>query len=270
MALLGENGAGKSTLVKILAGLEQPGRGIDRNRRPGVEAALGRPGAGRRGRLCRAGAQHRRTTVGRRERVSRRRQFWLAAVRRREWLGPPRPILPGWASAEIDPLTSAGSLTVGERQLVEIARLLSRKSRVAILDEPTAALSEIEIERVERAVKELAAQGCAVVYVTHRLREVFRLSQRVTILRNGKSYPSASTSDLTVEQLIERMLGRRLDQMFPRNGDDPRTGRGVGRKRRDGRASPAGVDRGPARRDSGAGWPGGQRGRPRSSGCSPD
>ncbi len=215
MALLGENGAGKSTLVKILAGLEQPDAGsieID-----GREWKLRSAGQARA-----AGVGYVAQELSIIEQLSVAENVFLGDDSFGWRRSPARmaraasPYLARMGLGEIDPLTSAGSLTVGERQLVEIARLLSRKSRVAILDEPTAALSEIEIERVERAVKELAAQRCAVVYVTHRLREVFRLSQRVTILRNGKSYPSASTSDLTVEQLIERMLGRRLDQMFPR------------------------------------------------------
>ena len=90
-----------------------------------------------------------------------------------------------------------------------------RKARIAILDEPTAALADAEIHKVENAVKALAAEGCAVIYVTHRLREVFQLCSRVTVLRNARSFPAVETDTLNVDQLIEKMLGRRLDQMFP-------------------------------------------------------
>jgi ABC-type sugar transport system ATPase subunit len=117
--------------------------------------------------------------------------------------------------SHIDPLTPTGALSVGERQLIEIARLLSRKASIAILDEPTAALADAEIHKVEGAVRALSGEGCAVIYVTHRLREVFRLCDRVTVLRNSRSFPAVETSAINVDQLIEMMLGRRLDQMFP-------------------------------------------------------
>ena len=126
-----------------------------------------------------------------------------------------RPYLERMGLSHIDPLIPAGALSVGERQLIEIARLLSRKASIAILDEPTAALADAEIHKVEAAVKALSGEGCAVIYVTHRLREVFRICDRVTVLRNSRSFPAVETAAINVDQLIEMMLGRRLDQMFP-------------------------------------------------------
>jgi ABC-type sugar transport system ATPase subunit len=118
----------------------------------------------------------------------------------------------------IDPYHPAEHYSVAERQLIEIARLLSRKARIAILDEPTAALSETEIVRVKAAVRALAAEGCAVIYVTHRMPEVFDLTHRVTVLRNGSSFPPMETATLSIDTLIETMLGRQLGKMFPPRG----------------------------------------------------
>jgi ribose transport system ATP-binding protein len=118
----------------------------------------------------------------------------------------------------IDPATLVESLPVAERQLTEIARLVAREARVLILDEPTAALSDVEIERIKRVVCSLADEGRAIVYVTHRLGEVFEIANRVTVFRNGASAPPIEVEGLTIETLVEQMLGRRLEQMFPPHG----------------------------------------------------
>ncbi|MCB8881522.1 sugar ABC transporter ATP-binding protein [Acidisoma cellulosilytica] len=214
MALLGENGAGKSTLVKILSGLEHPDAGsIEVN---GAVRAIASPGQAKAMGIsyvaqelsvigCLSVAENvllGDTTIG-----VFRSQSRLARLA--------RPYLERVGLGYIDALRPAESFSVAERQLIEIARLLSRKTRIAILDEPTATLSETEIDRVKAAVRALAAEGCAVVYVTHRLGEVFELAGRATIIRNGRSFPAVATSSVTVDQLIEMMLGRRLDQMFP-------------------------------------------------------
>ena len=116
---------------------------------------------------------------------------------------------------DIDPAMPAGSLSVAQRQLVEIARLLSRNARILILDEPTAALSDTEIEKVMTVVRTLASEGRSIIYVTHRLGEVFEIAHRVTIFRNGVSFPPVEVERLDIDELIEHLLGRRLDQMFP-------------------------------------------------------
>lgn len=220
MALLGENGAGKSTLMKILAGLTPPDSGaleID-----GKATRLATPGQAKG-----AGVGYVAQELSIAEHMSAAENVFLGDSRV-GWLQTPRnlakqarPYLELMGLSHIDPLAPAGSLSVGERQLVEIARLLSRKARIAILDEPTAALADAEIHKVANAVKALAAEGCAVVYVTHRLREVFQLCNRVTVLRNSRSFPAVDTESLDVDQLIEKMLGRRLDQMFPEKSSTP-------------------------------------------------
>jgi ribose transport system ATP-binding protein/rhamnose transport system ATP-binding protein len=126
-----------------------------------------------------------------------------------------KPYLELVGLGDIDPGTTAGKLSVAHRQLVEIARLLSRNAQILILDEPTAALSDVEIEKVTSVVTKLAREGRSIIYVTHRLGEVFEIGDRVTIFRNGASFEPVAVKDLSVETLIERLLGRRLEQMFP-------------------------------------------------------
>jgi ribose transport system ATP-binding protein len=217
MALLGENGAGKSTLVKILAGLERPDAGTIeiggetvRLRSPtqslhaGVayvtqELSIIAPLSVAEN-ICLGGGDQDRIWSSRR--LDRRVRRFLDLV----------------GLGAIDSATPAGELSVAQQQLVEIARLLSRDARILILDEPTAALSDAEIEKVKTVVRALAAEGRSIVYVTHRLGEVFEIADRVTIFRNGRSFAPVVVKTLDVDQLIEHLLGRRLAQMFPPRG----------------------------------------------------
>ena len=214
MALLGENGAGKSTLVKILAGLIRPDAGvvlID-----GQPAQLGTPRHSRDAGI--AVVAQELSIIGP---LSAAENIFLGGVR---YSGPwslrrlaraARPHLDAVGLEDLDPRTPAGSLSVAQRQLVEFARLLAREARILILDEPTAALSDNEIELVKRSVTRLAAQGYSVIYVTHRLGEVFEIAHRVTVLRNGQSLPPRSTPELTMAGVIEDIVGRPLEEMYP-------------------------------------------------------
>jgi ribose transport system ATP-binding protein/rhamnose transport system ATP-binding protein len=107
------------------------------------------------------------------------------------------------------------SLTVGQRQLIEIARLLARNAQVLILDEPTATLSDADIERILGILKELRSHGRSIIYITHRLGEVFELCDSVTVLRNGRHVATEPVGEITREQLVELMLGRSFADMYP-------------------------------------------------------
>jgi ABC-type sugar transport system ATPase subunit len=111
--------------------------------------------------------------------------------------------------------TLVSQLTIGQRQIVEIARLLVRDARVLILDEPTATLSDVEIERMMAALRSLRTQGKAVLYVTHRLSEIFKICDSVTVLRNGADVGSATIGQIDRERLIGLMLGRSFSDMYP-------------------------------------------------------
>jgi ribose transport system ATP-binding protein len=214
MALLGENGAGKSTLVKILAGLERPDAGtielggqIVKLRSPSQSLQAGVAHVTQELSIVGALSVAENICLG----GGDGRAIWTA----RRLADRVRPHLALVGLGEIDPAMPAGALSVAQQQLVEIARLLSRNARILILDEPTAALSDAEIEKVKAVVRRLAAEDRSVIYVTHRLGEVFEIADRVTIFRNGRSFPPVRAQDIDIDSLIERLLGRRLDQMFP-------------------------------------------------------
>jgi ribose transport system ATP-binding protein/rhamnose transport system ATP-binding protein len=106
-------------------------------------------------------------------------------------------------------------LSIGQRQLVELARMLTRDARVFILDEPTATLSDVEIERIFSALKALKSEVKSVIYITHRLGEVFQVCDTVTVLRNGELVGTRRTADIDRRHLMEMMLGRSLGEMYP-------------------------------------------------------
>ena len=108
------------------------------------------------------------------------------------------------------------TLTIGQRQLVEIARLLARDARVLILDEPTATLSDADIERIIGILKGLRSQGRSIIYITHRLGEVFELCDSVTVLRNGQHVATQPVGEITRGHLVELMLGRSFEDMYPK------------------------------------------------------
>jgi len=220
MALLGENGAGKSTLVKLLAGLERPDSGmvaIDgqpvRFRSPHQSLHAGI-----------ACVTQELSTIGA---LSIAENICLGGDSKspiwttRKLRDRVKPYLEAVGLSDIDSTMPVDQLSVAQRQLVEIARLLSRNARILILDEPTAALSDVEIEKVKAVVKALAREGRSIIYVTHRLGEVFELADRVTIFRNGQSFEPVDVQDLDIDVLIERLLGRRLEQMFPTRSASP-------------------------------------------------
>jgi ABC-type sugar transport system ATPase subunit len=214
MALLGENGAGKSTLVKILTGLVRPDAGDVEIE--GSRIDLSTPARSRGAGI--AVVQQELSlvpTLSAAENLAIGGGHVSGLWTPRRLQKEARPFLELVGLGYIDPGAPVGSLSVAERQRVEIARLLARQARILILDEPTAALADAEIDRVMQLVRSLADEGRSVVYVTHRLDEVFRIAHRVTVLRNGESQPPVAVSGLTLDTLVTRILGRPLEAMFP-------------------------------------------------------
>jgi len=214
-ALMGENGAGKSTLMKVLAGLYRPDGGHVEWRGQRVEfgsphdalvagiamihqelmpipdltvaenITLGAEPCGRLGRIDRA-AQSRRATE------------LLAEL-----------------EADIDPSRLMRTLTVAQTQVVEIAKALGRNADVILMDEPTAALSDHEVAALFRAIARLKARGVAIVYTTHKMDEVFRLADRISVLRDGRLVESSLADAFDPAKLIRLMVGRELSDVFP-------------------------------------------------------
>jgi len=214
MALVGENGAGKSTLVKILVGLHRPDEG-----RITIEGRETDLSSSRRAEEARIAIVQQELSLV--PTMSIAENVALGDTRSPSWRTPQglvsrtAPFLDRVGLGDLDPLGEVRWLSVAERQLVEIARLIARNARVLILDEPTAALSDREIDRVIEVVRAVRAEGRSVIYVTHRLGEVFALADRVTVFRDGQSQAPVPVSELNLDALVERMLGVPLENLYP-------------------------------------------------------
>ncbi|QGQ18234.1 ATP-binding cassette domain-containing protein [Cellulomonas sp. JZ18] len=214
LGLVGENGAGKSTLIRILGGIEPPAggrvlvRGEERSFRSSADSqAAGISVVSQEFRLVpqlsvadNVFLGHETTRGG----VVDARRTRARTAELLDELG-----------LDLDPDRPVSSLTVGDRQMVEIARALSREFDVLITDEPTAALNGAEITRLHGIVRRIAAQGKAVVYVSHHLDEIFEICQDVAVLRDGSLVAHAPTAELDEARLVEHMLGR-APQTFER------------------------------------------------------
>jgi rhamnose transport system ATP-binding protein len=219
-ALLGENGAGKSTLIKIITGLYQPDGGdIFLDGQPihfadtraaqaqGVAAIYQEPS------LFPDLDVAENILVGRqpigRTGVDWKRMYQEASDLLRR-LG-----------FQLDPRTKARELSVAQQQIVEIARALSINAKVLIMDEPTSSLTQREVDELFAIVRQLRAGGTAIVFISHRLEELFALADRVTILRDGAYVGTRPMADVTTEELIRMMVGRTLDELFPKQAVEP-------------------------------------------------
>ncbi|TDB76934.1 sugar ABC transporter ATP-binding protein [Micromonospora sp. KC723] len=215
-ALVGENGAGKSTLVKILAGAHAPDSGrmtLDGKplllRGPADARAAGIAVIYQEPTLFPDLSVAENIFMGRQPLRSLRRVDTRAMNRAAEQLF-------ARLGVRIDPARPARGLSIADQQLVEIAKALSFDARVLVMDEPTAALSGVEVDRLFGVARSLCERGAAVLFISHRFDEVFALCQRLTVLRDGAWVSSGRTADLSVDEVVRRMVGRDVDSLFPK------------------------------------------------------
>jgi len=214
MGLVGENGAGKSTLVKIISGFDDGYTGTyefeghpTRFHSPGVAEQAGIAIAQQELSLIPA------MSVA--ENVFLAGHNVQAVATKRSLAARARRFLDEVGLTDIDATVRVDRLSIGEQHLVEVARLIAHDPKVLILDEPTAALGESDSIRILNMVKKLAAAGKSIIYVSHRLDEIFKITDRITVLRDGESQRPRKAAELNVNSLVELMLGRKLENMFP-------------------------------------------------------
>jgi rhamnose transport system ATP-binding protein len=215
-ALLGENGAGKSTLIKVLAGVHRPDTGrvlLDgepvRFTSPADAKAAGVAVIYQEPTLFGDLSVAENVVMGRHP-VGRAGMVDAKAMRQRA------AELFARLGVDIDPRRPARGLSIADQQLVEIAKALGSAARVIIMDEPTAALSGPEVQRLFGVVGALREHGAAVLFVSHRIDEVFELCQRATVLRDGGFVWSGPLSEQTPDGVVRLMVGRDLDALFPK------------------------------------------------------
>ncbi|MEU6805833.1 sugar ABC transporter ATP-binding protein [Streptomyces neyagawaensis] len=214
-AVVGENGAGKSTLMKVVSGVHQPDEGT-------VEFA-GAPRTFRSPREAQQagiGIVHQELTLLPERTVAE--NVWLGReplrrglVDRRAMLSHTAGLLASIGEGSLPPDTRVGRLGVAQQQVVEIVKALALDARLLIMDEPTAALADHEVDQLYTLVRRLQEHGMGVLYVSHRLKEVFDLSSRITVLKDGRAVATLDTAATSADRLVRHMVGRELSSYYP-------------------------------------------------------
>jgi D-xylose transport system ATP-binding protein len=220
-ALVGENGAGKSTLMKVLSGVYPFGTyggdiRIDnetkqfQNIREAEKAGIAI--------IFQELSLVKELTVG--ENIFLGREPSRFGVINWNELYQKAGQLLKNLNLPINPRTPVGNLGIGQQQLVEIAKALSQDARILVLDEPTAALTESEVETLFGILRNLQARGVGMIYISHKLDEVFEMSDRITVLRDGKTVGTNDAKDLTKDKVIALMVGREVGDIFPQTSHE--------------------------------------------------
>lgn len=216
LALVGENGAGKSTLIKILSGAYTQDEGtvyLDGVKREHVTPIS----------AIRDGISVIYQELNNVDQITVAENIFLGCLPR---CGPMKIVdyktlhkkakeMLDEVGLKIDPFTPLEKLSIAQKQLVEVAKALSKDIKILVMDEPTAALNNQEIEIMFRLIRGLAKKGIAVLYISHRMEEIFELSDRVMVMRDGKSVASMPTAQVDTQRLISLMVGREIHDLYP-------------------------------------------------------
>ena len=215
LALLGENGAGKSTLMKILSGVYTRDSGQVKifgkeqgDISPKLAQELGVAIIHQELNMCQHLTVAENIFLGREKTHSR-------ILSKKEMDKEAKTILMG-LNIDIDPTAIVGDLAVSKQQMVEIAKALSTNAKILIMDEPTSALTSKEIDDLFIIIRKLKAEGCGIVYISHRLEELQHIVDRIMIMRDAKYITSMNFEDVTMDKIISHMVGREIKEKFPR------------------------------------------------------
>jgi len=219
-ALMGENGAGKSTLMRCLFGTYTRDSGeIELD---GVPVSFEHPSQA---------LKHGISMVN-----QELEQVLQQNVMENIWMGryPRKGIMVDEAKMlamtqqkfkeldiNVNPKTKISNLSVSMRQMVEIAKAVSYRSKIVVLDEPTSSLTENEVERLFKIILKLKANGCGIIYISHKMEEILRIADEVTVMRDGRWVACEKSANLTTDRIISLMVGRDLDSRFPHKDNVP-------------------------------------------------
>lgn len=221
-ALCGENGAGKSTLMKVLSGLYPYGTYEGTIKIDGQEKRFARIKDAEEAGISiiyQELALVKDLTIGENIFLGREPRKGLGIdwdklfFDSKKWLGE--------VGLKFSPDTNIHQLGIGQQQQVEIAKALSKNAKILILDEPTAALTESEVETLMRILNDLRSRGVTCIYISHKLNEVFEIADSITVLRDGRSIGTNASKDVNEEKVISLMVGRELTELFPRVEHSP-------------------------------------------------
>ncbi len=221
-ALIGENGAGKSTMMKILSGIwqygtyegqillngqEQQYRDIKESEQAGIAIIFQELTLIKSMNICEnifLGDEIKyRGVIKWNEQIKRTKELLMRV------------------HLKVDPKTTVGELGAGQQQLIEIAKALNKEPKLLILDEPTSSLSDMDVENLMQIIRELKAEGTTCVYISHKLNEIFKIADTATIIRDGRSIITEEVQNLTEARIVSYMVGRQLNERFPRKEHTP-------------------------------------------------